>query len=124
MKITSKQREILKSLKCERLSSNDENLRLVEDFYNRRNPSLEQTLKNEAMEEDIDGSVAYYLIKDINDNILFFFSLKNGSLYDSYFDTNIIKLLKTLNVFVKESLEDSDLSEEQRLILCTKKQMI
>ncbi len=124
MKITSKQREILKSLKCERLSSNDENLRLVEDFYNRRNPSLEQTLKNEAMEEDIDGSVAYYVIKDINDNILFFFSLKNGSLYDSYFDTNIIKLLKTLNVFVKESLEDSDLSEEQRLILCTKKQMI
>ncbi len=117
MKITSKQREILKSLKCERLSSNDENLRLVEDFYNRRNPSLEQTLKNEAMEEDIDGSVAYYLIKDINDNILFFFSLKSGSLYDSYFDTNVIKLLKSLNVFVKESLEDSDLSEEQRLIL-------
>ncbi|MDE6523820.1 MAG: hypothetical protein K2L17_13470, partial [Muribaculaceae bacterium] len=117
MKITSEQIAILESLKCERLSSNENNMRLVDNFFNRRNASLECTLKNEAMNEDEEGSVAYYLIKDCDDNILFFFSLKSGSLYDSHFDTNVIKLLKTLNVFVQESLADSELSEEQRSIL-------
>ena len=117
MRITPEQIAILEKLKCERLSSNENNMRLVDNFFNRRNASLEHTLKNEAMEDDIEGSVAYYLIKDNDDNILFFFSLKSGSLYDSHFDTNVIKLLKTLNVFVQESLADSELSEEQRSIL-------
>lgn len=117
MRITAEQKAILESLKCERLSSNEENMRLVEDFFNRRNASLEQTLKNEAMEEDLEGSVAYYVIKNEEDDILFFFSLKSGSLYDSHFDTKVIKLLKNLNIFVQDSLADSCLTEEQRRIL-------
>lgn len=117
MMITPEQKAILNSLICERLSSNDKNMRLVEDFFNRRNASLEQTLKKEAMKEDLEGSIAYYLIKDSDDNILFFFSLKSGSLYDSHFDTNLFKLLKTLNIFVQDSLADTDLKEEQRIIL-------
>ncbi len=76
MRITSDQKEILESLKCERLSSNENNLRLVEDFYNRRNYSLEHTLKNEAMEEDEEGGVAYYIIKNADGKILFFLFLE------------------------------------------------
>lgn len=92
-------------------------MRLVDYFFNRRNSSLEHTLQNEAMEEDEEGGVAYYVIKDTKDNILFFFSLKSGSLYDSHFDTNLIKLLKTLNTFIQKSLTDSELTNEQRRVL-------
>lgn len=74
MKITEEQLAILKGLKCERLSSDPSNMRLVDDFYNIRNLSLVQTLQNEAMEEDEEGSIAYYVVKDPADNILFFFS--------------------------------------------------
>lgn len=116
MNITAEQTSILKSLKCERLSSNLDNMRLVDNFFNRRNDSLERTLQNEAMEEDEEGSIAYYVIKDKEDNILFFFSLKTGSLYDSHFDTKIIKLLKSLNNYVQDSLADSTLTEEQRFV--------
>ena len=80
MKITAKQSALLDRLRCERLSSNPSNMSLVDNFFNRRNSSLEHTLQNEAMEEDEEGSIAYYVIKDTEDNILFFFSLKSGSL--------------------------------------------
>ncbi|MDE6337571.1 MAG: hypothetical protein K2L34_13480 [Muribaculaceae bacterium] len=117
MKITPEQSALLNSFKCERLSSNPANMRLVDNFFNRRNSSLEYTLQNEAMQEDDEGSVAYYVIKDNDDNILFYFSLKSGSLYDSHFDINVIKLLKELNSFVQESLYESEFTEEQRAIL-------
>ncbi len=89
-------------------------MRLVDNFFNSRNPSLVQTLQNEAWEEDADSSIAYYLIKDSNDNILFFFSLKNGSLYDQHLDTHTLQLLKELNQFVQESLQNSDLTDEEK----------
>lgn len=114
MRITREQIRLLDSFKCERLSSNPDNMRLIDCFFNRRNSSLVQTLQNEAMEEDEDGSIAYYVIKDHEDHILFFFSLKCGSLYDSHLDTNMLKLLKKLNTFIQESLSDPDLTEKQR----------
>lgn len=117
MKITAEQVALLESLRCERLSSNSDNMRLIDNFFNRRNSSLVHTLKNEAMEEDTEGSIAYYVIKDKQDNILFFFSLKSGSLYDSHLDTNLIKLLKNLNTFIQDSLNDPDLTDTQRASL-------
>ena len=70
MRITEAQKAILERLTCERLSANPNNMRLVDAFFNRRNPSLVQTLQNEAMEEDQEGKVAYYLIKDKDGNIV------------------------------------------------------
>lgn len=117
MKITAEQKAILANLRCERLSADSNNLMLVDNFFNRRNSSFEHTLQNEANEEDEEGSIAYYLIKDLHDNILFFFSLKSGSLYDSHFDTKMMKLLKSLNAFVMESLCDTTLTQDQRKIM-------
>ena len=71
----------LQSLSCERLSSNDDNLRLVDDFFNRRNDGIAQTLRNEAFGEDEEGTTAYYVVKRSSEQILFFFSLKCGMLY-------------------------------------------
>lgn len=117
MRITDAQNAILEGLTCERLSSDPDSMRLVDDFFNRRNPSLAHTLQNEAMEEDQEGKTAYYIIKDANGNILFYFSLKSGSLYDSHLDANVIKLFKTLNAYIQDSLSDPDLSDRQRLAL-------
>lgn len=114
MRITEAQKAILERLTCERLSANPDNMRLVDAFFNRRNPSLVQTLQNEAMEEDQEGKVAYYLIKDKDGNILFYFSIKSGTLYDSHLDANVIKLINTLNAYIHDSLSDPDLSDKQK----------
>ena len=63
LRITKEQRDILESLHCERFSSNIQNLRDIENFYNRRNDQLVEPLRNEAFEDDIEGRIAYYLIK-------------------------------------------------------------
>lgn len=73
MNPTKEQQAIIDSLRCERLSSDQNNLRSVGSFYNRRNNSLADILQNEAYEEDIDGSIAYYVVKNAQGDILFFF---------------------------------------------------
>ena len=117
MRITPAQEVIINSLKCERLSSDVSNLQLVDDFLNRRNPSLALTLQNEAFEEDEHGSIAYYVVKDKSDNILFFFSLKNGLLYDRHIDTKVIELIKKLNTFIQENLHDNSLDHRHKATL-------
>ena len=62
MRITDSQKVILEGLTCERLSNSPDNMRLIDNFFNRRNPSLVQTLQNEAMAEDQEGKVAYYIV--------------------------------------------------------------
>lgn len=52
MKITESQLELLRSLKCERLSSKPENFSLIDDFYNTRNNSLVDTLQGDAYDDD------------------------------------------------------------------------
>ena len=58
---------------CERLSSDEKNLRQVDTFVNYRNDSIANVLRNEAYEEDERGRVAYYVVKDENGEMLFFF---------------------------------------------------
>lgn len=86
MRITDEQQGVLASLRCERLSANGENLQLVDDFYNGRNPSIVQTLQNEAFEDDLRHRIAYYIVKDDKGHILFYFSLKCGLLYDEFLE--------------------------------------
>ena len=111
--IGKEQQEILNSLRCERLSDDEANLRLVEDFYSRRNASLAHTLQNEAYEEDIEGGTAYFVVKDGEGNIVFFFSLKSGLLYDQHIDERNLKFMKKVNLFVEQALTDPDITETQ-----------
>lgn len=100
-------------LHCERLSANDENFRLVDNFSNRRNDSLASALKNEAYEDDEDGVIAYYVIKNTEGQIVFFFSLKTGLLYDQHIDEKTIKLMKKVNDFVQENLKAAEATDAQ-----------
>lgn len=117
MRITEDQKRTLEGLRCERLSSDEVNLRLVDTFYNRRNDSIAGVLRNEAYEEDEHGRVAYYVVKDGNGEILFFFSLKNGMLYDQHLDEKTIKLLKQLYEYLEELDADAELTDADRRVI-------
>lgn len=56
------------------------------NFYNGRNPSIVNTLQNEAYEDDANHRVAYYVVKNNSGEILFYFSLKCGLLYDEFLE--------------------------------------
>lgn len=114
MQITEKQQQILNSLVCERLSSNEKNLRLVDAFRNVRNGSLEHTLKNEAYEEDEAGNIAYYLIKDKDENILFYFSIKCGILYDLFGEEEKLRKINDLFLFLVELEKDPSSTKEDK----------
>lgn len=96
MKITNEQLAIINSLTCERLSSRKENMRLIDSFYSSRNNNVAEALLNEAFQEDEEGVVAYYIIKDMENNVLFFFSLKCGLLFDEFIEGEKLTRLKEL----------------------------
>jgi len=117
MKITSEQSAILDTLVCERLSSQEENIRLVEDFVNTRNESLEHTIKDDAYEEDTNGNIAYYLIKDYCGRILFYFSIKCGMLYDKVHKSETIRKLNQLcKILLDLKNSPTTTAEEKRII--------
>ena len=114
MKSSSEILQGLKCLSCERLSSDIDNIRIVEDFYNSRNDGLAQTLRNEAFGEDEDGNTAYYVVKHTGGEILFFFSLKCGMLYDQFLDTRQLKLINDLNQYLDDILLEGALSDADK----------
>jgi hypothetical protein len=63
MRITEEQMALIRSLHCERLASNEENLRLIDSFYSTRNNNIAEALLNEAYQEDESGVIAYYVVK-------------------------------------------------------------
>ena len=114
MQITEKQKRILNSFTCERLASNPNNLREVEKFYNCQNSGLEHTLKDSAYEEDEASHIAYYLIKDADGNILFYFSLKCGMLYDNLDQGEQLRKLNDLYRLLVELENDSSSTTEDK----------
>jgi len=124
MRITKEQKRILDSLRCERLSSDEINMRQVDSFCNYRNDSIAGVLRNEAYSEDEHGSVAYYVVKDENGEMLFFFSLKNGMLYDQHLDEKTIKLLKQLYDYLEQLNADVDLTDEERQVIESVKEKV
>lgn len=115
MKITSEQLRIIESLSCERLSSNGDNMYLVDSFYNVRNESLTNTLQGEAFGEDESNTTAYYVVKNKVEDIVFFFSLKCGMLYDEIIEAEQLRTIKTLYQMVVDKEKDSSLSKEEKI---------
>lgn len=103
---------LIRSLHCERLASNEENLRLIDSFYSTRNNNVAEALLNEAYQEDESGVVAYYVVKDNDDNVLFFFSLKCGLLFDEFIEGEKLTRLKELCSTLSEKLNRGNVPEE------------
>lgn len=117
-RITKQQEKILESFSIERLSSSDINLRLVGNFSNPKSDSLTNKIQSDAFEEDENGSVAYYVIKNKEDGgIVFYFSLKCGQLYDKLIEKEQLRLIKNLFQYFDEIEKEESTSEEDRRLI-------
>ena len=107
MRISNEQQRLIDGLKCERLSSDDNHLKLVDFFLCHKNDSLASALQDSAYEDDELGSTAYYLVKEKTGNrLLFYFSLKAGVLFDQQIDETLVKIVKNF-LFCPRSCESS-----------------
>ncbi len=91
MKITKEQKEILDSLICERLSANLINEELIQNFASKRGSSLVNYFQKLGPKEEREGKIAYYIIKTKEDEVLMFFSLKCGALFEPLLDEEEVK---------------------------------
>ena len=118
MKISHKQKEIIDSLVCERLAIDDTeeqyNFKEIETFQNDVNSGLVAPLQNEAYEHDAEKKIAYYLVKSPEGDILFYFSLKCGQLYDKALKSDLYKSLQKVIEEFKKMKDEEDTSEEDR----------
>lgn len=117
MRITEEQQEILESLVCERLSRNPANMREIDQFFNSKNYKLVERLLNEAYSEDEEDKIAYYLVKDKEGHILFYFSLKCGQLYDKHLDFDLFKLLVELYDGLLKMKSEPDISQDDSIAI-------
>ncbi len=114
MKISNEQLDKLNNLTCERLSSNINNLYLVDSFFNIRNEALSDTLKNEAFQDDEENRLAYYLVKDSAQNILFYFSLKCGMLYDRFIEGDGLEKIVAFYKFLSKLKDSTEIDESMK----------
>jgi hypothetical protein len=91
MRITAKQNELLERFKCERLSANALNEELINSFTSKRGSSLVTYFQKLGWKEDREGTTAYYVIKNEENDVLMFFSLKCGTLFDPLVDEAEVK---------------------------------
>ncbi|MCM1139661.1 MAG: hypothetical protein NC453_13920 [Muribaculum sp.] len=101
--ITDIQKDYIDRLVCERLSANLNNLRDVGGFDNYYNPQLVSTIQNEANEQDENGEIAFFVVRDSMhpNDILCYFSLKTGILFDKIGELEILEAKKKLHYLVK-----------------------
>lgn len=84
MRITEEQLEALDTLVVERLRDNKEaNALLVKGFENKKNPTLVKVITSDyAFDKDAEGKAAYYVVKTRAGELLLYFSLKCGELFE------------------------------------------
>lgn len=84
MRITEGQMRMLDSLVVERLRDNREaNALLVRSFENKMNPTLVKVITTDyAFDKDEEGKAAYYVVKTQAGELLLYFSLKCGELFE------------------------------------------
>lgn len=75
MKITEEQNAILDGLICERLRDNPNSSVLIQDFENRKGTLIVDYLKQYGLKEDLEGTTAFYIVRNKDNDILMFFLL-------------------------------------------------
>lgn len=79
--INAKQLEWIEGLRCERLSDNPDNEDIILSFANKWD-SLVKHLHEDAWREDTENDSVHYLVKSKENEVLLYFSLRCGLLYD------------------------------------------
>ena len=99
--ITEEQKEILSRFTCERLTARRTNLDDIQDFTSRRGEGLVGSLLTKGWRADSRGLTTYYLIRNPEDEIVMFFSLKCGVLFNPDYAARYLEQFK-------ETLEKDD----------------
>lgn len=99
MRISDEQKAILDSLVVERLRDNlAENASLVNTFSSKQNPTLERIIRSRySFDRDIAGTTAYYIVKAPGGELLLYFSLKCGELFEDLDHRKMELAAKTQN---------------------------
>ena len=120
MKITQSQQQFLNNLICERLTANPINKVLLNGFVSKYSvgQGLISDLKSSGFQEDLDGAIAYYIIKDQTGLMQCFFSLKCGSLFDPSYHNEIKSRIERCNEALKRIRTGAQSrSQEETLLL-------
>lgn len=116
-KITEDQLRRIKEFSCERLSCNPLNRDLIETFVSERGKGLVNYLKHFAWEKDIQGTTANYLIKSSGGQVVMFFSLKCGALFDPLDEKSIMKRTQNVQELLRNLHEEGEKKETAIQIL-------
>lgn len=112
MRITTEQERILDELICERLSDNSENGALIQNFESERGVLIVNYLKQYGLREDSEGNTAFYIVKTKKNDVLMFFSLKCGELFDPLFDEEEIVENYEEHLLIVQALKNADIDED------------
>lgn len=120
--INAEQLEWIEELRCERLSANPDNEDLILSFGNKWE-SLVNHLHEKAWKEDFHNDSAHYLVKSKENEVLFYFSLTCGLLYDDVLDNDKeemcrayageISMTEDMNKKIKVYQIDNSLSDNE-----------
>lgn len=91
MRITEEQENILNSFICERLSYDAVNEDIIQSFVSKKGSSLVAYFKEYGMKEDREGTTSFYIIKTVGGDVLMFFSLKCGALFEPLQDEDEVR---------------------------------
>ena len=102
-RITPAQKELLGGFTCQRLTEDKDNLHLAWEFLSRRNRGLEDKLKLEAWQEDLESvPAAYYVVKAPSGRIALYFSLKCGTLCDPTYAARLAESYSNVRQVLEE----------------------
>lgn len=122
MKITKQQLNVLDSLVVERLCDHQpDTAALVNTFSCRKNTNLENVIRSRhAFDKDEEGTTAYYVVKAPTGELLLYFSLKCGELFEQLDMHKMDLALKTRkSVYViqnRESFTEDELIASEDFI--------
>lgn len=114
MRITKKQESILNNLICERLKDNPQSIELISGFESERGALIVDYLKQCGLEEDSEGSTAFYIVRTSDNVVLSFFSLKCGELFDPLFDEEETEDNYEEYLLILQALQNAELDLEAR----------
>ena len=114
MRITNEQDAILDELICERLRDNPNSSALIQDFENEKGTLIVDYLKQYGLKEDLEGTTAFYMVRNKNNDVLMFFSLKCGELFDPLFDEAEIEAGYEEHLLIIQALKNVESNEEAK----------
>lgn len=107
--------EVMGALHCERLSNNDKNCDYIEGFFAKRNARIPEKLLEDGFDEDSAGINNYYIVKNEDNEVLFFFSIKCGQLHEPYLKKEQEQLFNRFARFISGKASDANADEVEKV---------